>query len=269
MPKCSCPGQRAVATACASVKPRTGSQYEAMLTKMPMLGTNRSAINWQSFSVPAGSTTRFDQPNAQSLSINRVVGSDPSAIFGTLSSNGRLVLVNPSGIAVGAGAVVDTAGFTASTLKMSDADALAGRLVFGDGLAGGGAMKIDGRLIARSGDIVLIAPNVQAGPQALVQAANGATLLAAGQKVELTGRGLEGIVMQVQAPENSAVNLGTLQGDAVGVFAGTLKHSGLIQATAVSTEGGKVVLKALGDADIAGTVRASKGKAGGLVQATA
>ncbi|MBA3773763.1 MAG: filamentous hemagglutinin N-terminal domain-containing protein [Ramlibacter sp.] len=92
-------------------------------------GTSHSAINWQSFSVPGGSTTRFQQPTAASLSINRVVGGNPSAIYGTLSSNGRLVLVNPSGIAVGAGAVVDTAGFTASTLRMSDADALAGRLV--------------------------------------------------------------------------------------------------------------------------------------------
>src|SRR5438094_3920999 len=94
-----------------------------VVTTQNAAGTNRSVINWQSFSVPSGSTTRFDQPTAQSLSINRVLGNDPSAIFGTLSSNGRLVLVNPSGIAVGAGAVVDTAGFTASTLKMSDADA--------------------------------------------------------------------------------------------------------------------------------------------------
>ena len=107
-------------------------------------GTNHSAINWQSFSVPTGTTTRFDQPNAASLSINRVMGNDPSAIFGTFSSNGRLVLVNPSGIAVGAGAVVDTAGFTASTLRMSDADALAGRLVFGGDGLGGGALSVDG-----------------------------------------------------------------------------------------------------------------------------
>src|SRR3954469_10072792 len=127
-----------------------------VVTTQNAAGTNRSVINWQSFSVPTGSTTRFDQPTTQSLSINRVVGNDPSAIFGTLSSNGRLVLVNPAGIAVGAGAVVDTAGFTASTLKMSDADALAGRLVFGDGL-GGGQLKVDGRVIARSGDVVLIA----------------------------------------------------------------------------------------------------------------
>jgi filamentous hemagglutinin family protein len=133
-------------------------------------GTNHSAINWQSFSVPAGSTTQFNQPNAASTSINRVLGNNPSAIFGTLSSNGRLVLVNPSGIAVGAGAVVDTAGFTASTLRMSDADALAGRLVFGGDGLGGGPLAVEGRVLARNGDVVLIAPDVQVGGQALVQA---------------------------------------------------------------------------------------------------
>src|SRR5205085_11234199 len=187
------------------------------------------------------------------------LGTDPSSIFGTLSSNGRLVLVNPAGIAVGTGAVVDTAGFTASTLKMSEADALAGRLLFGDGGAAGGQLKVDGSIVARSGDVVLIAPNVQVGQQALMQAPNGATLLAAGQKVELTGRGLEGIVMEVQAPENTVVNLGTLQGDAVGVFAGTLKHSGLVQANAVTAEGGKVVLRATGDNLVDGAVTARAG----------
>ena len=166
-------------------------------------------------------------------------------------------------------AVVDTAGFTASTLRMSDADALAGRLVFGgDGLSGG-VLSVDGRIVARSGDVVLIAPNVQVGAQALVQSPSGATLLAAGQKVELTGRGLEGIRLEVQAPSDQVVNLGTLQGDAVGIFAGQLKHSGLIQATGISAEGGKVVLRAQDSADILGQVKATSGTQGGQVHATA
>jgi len=237
-----------------------------VVTTQNGVGTNHSAINWQSFSVPGGTTTHFQQPGASSLSINRVVGNDPSSIFGTLSSNGRLVLVNPAGIAVGAGAVVDTAGFTASTLRMSDANALAGRLVFGGDGLGGGALDVNGQIVARSGDVVLIAPNVQVGSQALVQSPNGATVLAAGQKVELTGRGLEGIRLELQAPGDQALNLGTLQGDAVGIFAGQLKHSGLIQATGVSTEGGKVVLKAgAGDALVEGRISAISGNKGGSI----
>ena len=229
------------------------------------LGGNHSVINWQSFSVPAGSATRFDQPSTSSTSINRVIGNDPSAIYGTLSSNGRLVLVNPSGIAVGAGAVVDTAAFTASTLRMSEADAIAGRLVFGDALTSGGTLAVDGSILARSGDVVLIAPNVQVGTQALVQAPNGATLLAAGQKVEITGRGLEGIRLEVQAPADQVVNLGKLSGDAVGIFAGQLKHSGLIQASGISSQSGKVILSAGGDNIVDGKVIAKAGDHGGSI----
>jgi filamentous hemagglutinin family protein len=218
-------------------------------------GLNHSAINWQSFSVPAGSSTYFQQPTAASTSINRVVTNTPSLIFGSLGSNGNLVLVNQSGITVGAGAVVDTAGFTASALRMSDADALSGRLRFGEAGAAAGAVSVNGSVLARSGDVVLLGSSVESGSQALVQAPNGSTVLAAGQQIEITGRGLEGIVMQVQAPSDSAVNLGTLSGDAVGIFAGTLKHSGMIQATQVSTQGGKVVLKAAGDTVVDGNAR--------------
>lgn len=231
-------------------------------------GTNHSVINWQSFSVPGGTITHFQQPSTTSTSINRVTGNNVSEIFGTLSSNGRLVLVNPAGIAVGAGAVVDTAGFTASTLRMSDSDALAGRLAFGDG-TGGGTLSINGTVIARGGDVVLVAPDVRIGADAIVKAPDGATLIAAGQKVALTGRGLEGIQFEMQAPTDQAINLGRLEGDAVGIFASRLKHSGAIQATAVSNEGGKVVLKGGEIADIDGSVKAARGALGGQVHATA
>ena len=223
-----------------------------LVTTQNAQGTNGSAINWQSFSIPAGNTTYFQQPSVNSTSINRVVTNTPSQLFGTLGSNGNLVLVNQSGITVGAGAVVDTAGFTASSLKMSDADALAGRLRFGDGAPATGEVSVFGNVVARSGDVVLLGSHVSTGKDALIQAPNGSTILVAGQQIELTGRGLEGITLQVQAPADTAVNLGTLKGDAVGIFAGTLKHSGVIQATTATLEGGKVVLKASGDAYVEG-----------------
>ncbi len=234
-------------------------------------GTNHSAINWQSFNVPGGSTTHFAQPTAASTSINRVLGNNPSAIFGTLSSNGRLVLVNPSGIAVGAGAVVDTAGFTASTLRMSDADALAGRMRFGQDGLGGAGLSVQGRVVARGGDVVLIAPQVDTGAQAVVQASGGDTLLVAGQKVELTGRGLEGIHLQLQAPADRALNLGALKGDSVGVFASQLRHSGLVQAQTATVQGGKVLLRGQVSADVSGSVTAQRegGARGGAIHVTA
>jgi filamentous hemagglutinin family protein len=217
-------------------------------------GTRHSAIDWQQFSVPQGGSTRFNQPDAASTSINRVLGSDPSRILGTLSSNGRLVLVNPAGITVGQGAAVDTAGFTASTLRMSDADALAGRLRFEGGVPGA-ALTVDGRVTAQVGDVVLIGSNVAVGSGGFAYAPDGAVVLAAGQKVELTGRGLEGIRMEVTAPTDSALNLGTLQADAVGMFAANLKHSGLIRADGAAIDGNKLRLVATKSSTIDGMTR--------------
>ena len=195
-------------------------------------GTQHSAIDWRAFSVPAGSSTRFLQPGADSTAINRVTGPSPSEIFGSLSSNGRLVLVNPAGVAIGAGAVVDTAGFTASTLRLSDADALAGRLRFDAGVLPG-PIHVQGHVIARNGDVVLLGTNIAVGAGALLQAPAGAVVLAAGQRAELTGRGLEGIRLEVVAPADRVMNLGRLEGDAVGIFAAQLQHSGVVQANTI------------------------------------
>ncbi len=167
-----------------------------------------SSLQWQSFSVPGGTTTRIEQPSAASLSINRVVGDSPSAILGTLSSNGRVALVNPAGIAVGPNAVVDTAGFTASTLRMTDAEILAGSLRPADATRGGD-LDIQGQVIARHGDVFL--------------------------------------------------------------FGGTVRHSGVVQATSARLDGGRVVLFAQGDARVSGTVLARRtdaargGEVGGAI----
>ncbi len=244
----------------------TSQPNRLLVTTQNGVGTNYSAINWQSFSIPSGSSTRIEQPNAGSTSINRVVTNTPSVLFGTLSSNGKVVLVNQSGIAVGAGALVDTAGFTASAVGMTEADALSGRLRFsGDRPIsnGDGALSVQGNLIGRGGDVVLIAPSIDLAKTAVVEAPGGSVVLAAGKSVEVTGRGLEGITMMVQAPQDQAINLGTLRGDAVGIFAGTLKHSGLIQATQASLDGGKVVLKASGDVFVEGSGQIQAVGAGG------
>src|SRR5260221_4463673 len=87
-------------------------------------------INWQQFSIQKDEVTRFIQQNAASAVLNRVTSQNPSVILGQLLSNGRVFLINPSGIAFGQGAVVNVAGLTASTLNISDADFLSGRLRF-------------------------------------------------------------------------------------------------------------------------------------------
>jgi filamentous hemagglutinin family protein len=236
-----------------------------LVTTQNAPGKQHSTINWQSFNVPVGSTTHFQQPSANSTSINRVTAPNPSSIMGNLGSNGHLVLVNPAGIAVGAGAVVDTARFTAAAMQMNDTDAIAGRLRF----EGGAAVDAFGRVLARTGDVVLLAPNVTVQPGALIQAPNGSVMLAAGQKVELVSPGLEGLRFEVQAPADQALNLGTLKGNVVGMFAGNLRHSGQIEVQAVQDDGGRIRLVAKDAAQIDGQATTRRlERLGGLFHAT-
>ena len=86
---------------------------------LTVTNSNGAIINWDKFSIKAGETTHFAQTAASSTVLNRVLN-DPTAIYGILSSNGRVWLVNPAGILVGPGSRVDTAGFVASTLNIQN-----------------------------------------------------------------------------------------------------------------------------------------------------
>src|SRR5690606_13512768 len=98
----------------------------------------------------------------------------------------------------------------------------------------------------------------------------GNVVLAAGEMVEITGRNLNDITFEVQNSGNAVVNLGRLEGGAVGVFAGTLQHSGIVQAQTLAREGGRLVLKAQGDVTLGADSRSSADgtSQGGAVQLT-
>src|SRR5215212_7839773 len=135
----------------------TGPQVVSGSAQIQGLGTANlkvtnspsAIINWQGFSIPGGSITQFVQQSASSAVLNRVVGADISQIQGQLLSNGRVFLINPAGILIGAGAVIDTAGFIGSSLNMTNADFLAGKLRF-EGASG--TVRNEGTIKA-SGDI--------------------------------------------------------------------------------------------------------------------
>ncbi|HET9702168.1 MAG TPA: filamentous hemagglutinin N-terminal domain-containing protein, partial [Burkholderiales bacterium] len=237
------------------------AQFAAQGNRLTVTNSPNAIINWQGFSIGREELTRFQQQNAASAVLNRVIGIDPSSILGTLSSNGRVFLINPNGIIFGAGSVIDTQGFLASTLNIADRDFLEGRLRFE---GAGGAIRNYGAISGGAGDVFLIAPSItNAGA---ITSQGGRVVLAAGQKVEIGTTGLEGIRFEVQAPTDEALNLGRLEGGAVGMFAGSLKHSGDIRASTLAREGGRIVLKAAGDAIVDGGSLAASGSRGGDVQ---
>src|SRR5688500_2847683 len=78
--------------------------------------SDRGIIHWQDFSIGSGESVTFLQPGASSAILNRVTGGKRSDLLGALQANGNVYLINPSGVLVGAGAVIDTNSFIASTL---------------------------------------------------------------------------------------------------------------------------------------------------------
>jgi filamentous hemagglutinin family protein len=223
--------------------------------QMNITNTPGAVINWNSFNIGSGAGVNFQQQNANSSVMNRVTGGNISTIHGNLTSNGRVILVNPAGLVIGAGAVVDTAGFVGSAMNATEANAQLDRLRF-DAAGGAGRIQVDGIIRSQSGDIVLVAPDITVGASALIQAPNGAVSLAAGQRVQLHGKGLDGITLELQAPTSSAINLGRIEGEAVGLFASQLRHSGIIDARQASIEGGRIVLKAADNLTVTGTITA-------------
>src|SRR6266498_5945056 len=93
--------------------------------------TNSAIINWNTFNIGVKERVQFNQPGASSVVLNRVTGGlGPSEVLGTLSANGRVFVINRDGILFGPNAVVDTAGFLATTSDIKNADFMAGRYNF-------------------------------------------------------------------------------------------------------------------------------------------
>jgi filamentous hemagglutinin family protein len=223
-----------------------------------------TVINWQSFSIAPNELVRFVQQSAASAVLNRVTGPQMSEILGRLQSNGRVFLVNPNGILIGPGAVVDVAGLVASTLPLSDRDFLDGRLRFS---GQGGSILNQGVVRAGpGGSVLLVGPDIR--NEGVIEAPGGNITLAAGRTVTLTPLDGSGVSFEVQAPTDSVVNIGRLEAGAVRAFAGTLRHSGEVRARSLALdEGGQVVLRGSAQTTLAAGSRIqADGVAGGQVR---
>ncbi|MGB4894820.1 MAG: filamentous hemagglutinin N-terminal domain-containing protein, partial [Nitrospira sp.] len=255
--------------------------------------TDKAILNWKSFSIAADEAVHFRQPSADSIALNRVIGGDPSVIFGRLQANGRIFLLNPNGILFGAGAQLNVGGLLASTLHTRDEEFMAGRYLFAqDPLKGLKTVVNQGTLqVSEHGFVILAAPAVS--NEGIIVANLGTTVLGSGQKLTvdllgdglinyaLTGKVLEQVTGIDGTASGSAVkNSGTihadggqviLQASAAGdIFSSVVNQSGVIRARSLTHEDGIVRLDGgdSGQVTLAGTIDASgpaSGQTGGRV----
>ena len=123
--------------------------------------TKKAIIDWQEFGI--GSAEKVDfQLSQGGVTLNRVTGNDVSNIFGKLTSNGDLWLINPNGILFGANSQVDVHGLLATTGDISNADFLSSNYNFGIPSSLSSTVINQGSITAAEGGLVaLVAPGVQ------------------------------------------------------------------------------------------------------------
>jgi filamentous hemagglutinin family protein len=244
--------------------------FNAVGKNLTVTNSPGAIINWQGFSIRPDEVTRFVQSGAASAVLNRVTGPEHSAILGQLLSNGRVFLINPNGVTVGAGARIDTAGFVASSLNLSNEDFLAGKFRYTDS---GNAGKVTnaGTINTHSGgSVYLVAPTVE--NHGVITAPNGDVMLAAGKSVELVSTASPDIRVQLQAG-GEALNVGQLVAESgrVGIFGAAIRNAGAVSAdSATLSSAGSVVLKATRDVTLDATsVVSANGPKGGTITAQA
>src|SRR6185503_748868 len=119
--------------------------------------TQKAILNWDTFSIGSGAWVNFTQPSSSAVALNRVLGNNPSEIFGRLTANGQVFLTNPNGVLFAPGASVEVGSLVATTLSISDHDFLAGTYRFQN--AGGAASVVNkGSIVTPNGYAALAGP---------------------------------------------------------------------------------------------------------------
>ncbi|MCP3952806.1 MAG: filamentous hemagglutinin N-terminal domain-containing protein, partial [Desulfobacterales bacterium] len=197
--------------------------------------TQKAIINWQQFSIAAPESVNFTQPNASAIALNRVVGGiNPSLIYGRLSANGNVWVINPSGVLVGSTGVINVNSFLASTLDILNDDFLSGSYTFHQQINSSLASIVNQGSISAAvgGSVSLIAPGIV--NQGTIVASLGKVNLGAGEQVTVNFDGNELIGFSVDR---------SVLGEVVGPDGQPLEDS-ILNEGIISAEGGEVVLSA-------------------------
>ena len=229
-------------------------------------GQQNTIINWQSFSIASGETAKFVQPSSSAATLNRVTGGDPSEIYGSLTSNGKIFLLNPNGILVGQSGRIDTAGFLASTLNLSNAEFLARGDMHLSGTSTAG-VENRGTIRAVGGDIFLLGAKVS--NSGVLSAGQGTVGLGAGNDILLQQAGDERISVRPTI-SGKIDNSGTIEAVQAelkahgNLYALAINNTGVIRATGAVNRDGRVILSSQGGSiSNAGRISAKNRNGGG------
>ena len=194
--------------------------------------STNATLNWASFNVTSDGKVVFQQPSSSAIALNRIYDANPSSIFGSVSANGQIYLINANGILFGPTATVNVSGLLASSLNITDATFQAGITSqfanstgsatskaalqpftdsSGNTITNVGTIQVDAgaQLNAADGGRVLLA-GANVLNSGTITAPDGQVILAAGQRVYLapsTTSDLRGLIVEVDGGGNAANQL--------------------------------------------------------------
>ncbi|HET7561243.1 MAG TPA: filamentous hemagglutinin N-terminal domain-containing protein [Rhodanobacteraceae bacterium] len=240
------------------------------------------ALDWQTFNVGKDASVLFNQPGTSAIALNRILDQNPSQIFGKVTSNGQIFLINTHGIIFGASAQLNVGGLVASTLDLTPNDFLKEHFSLDAHGANAGIVNHGTIAAASGGSVSLIGGQVQ--NDGLIVADYGHINLDGADKavLDFDGNGLISVEItgalqqRLNADQAAVENKGTLKATsgtvvlqasaAKGLFTDMVNNSGVIKAGGISTAGGVVRLVGSGgNVTSSGTIDAS-GSTGGSVQ---
>ena len=234
--------------------------------------TNKMGVNWNSFNIAKSETVNFQQPNAASVALNRVVGNDASSIYGSLNANGQVFLINPNGVMFAPGAQVNVGGIVASTHDISNANFLNGKYNF-SGTSAASVINQGTINTAAGGYVALLAHNVS--NEGTISTPRGSTVLGAGSDMTLStdATGKVNLAVNQAALNAAAINKGTIKADggyvvmkatdAADVINSVVTNTGVIEAKSLKNENGEIVLDggSQGIVNVGGTLNTSAAEA--------
>lgn len=171
--------------------------------------TDKLIVNWNSFNVGANAHVVFNQPSTNSIALNRIGSAAASQIFGQVTANGKLILVNPNGLTIGSTGQISANSVIASILNISDGDFNTNNLTFERGTATG-TVDNQGAIQSTNGT-ALLAPTIKNSGS--LSASNGNVNLANGNR--LTSNGITISLSQASSIPSLIQNTGTLQAERI------------------------------------------------------
>ncbi|MCF6281081.1 MAG: filamentous hemagglutinin N-terminal domain-containing protein [Candidatus Polarisedimenticolaceae bacterium] len=199
-------------------------------TTLIQQNSNSMVVEWQSFNVDRQELVRFEQPDASSAVLNRILDQNPSQIFGRIEANGKVFLANPNGFIFGKTAVINVSSFFAVAKEISASRFMRGDYseIFSD-YAEAGQVINEGIISAETGGTVFLSGSV-VNNSGIIKAGS---IDDSGGEIRLIGIG------------GSVANSGTLdasgsQGGSITLMGDNVEHSGTIRADGFAGNGGTI-----------------------------